>query len=112
MCKHYDCQYYTPETGTCDYMIITGVRRPCPPTDDCTEHCTNIDDMIIIRSRYTPRVVDLAAVRRMEQVYYQDMPTAELAKLARVSNKEALYWTRKVHPDSKVFENGWKRMKG
>ena len=112
MCKHYDCQYYCPETGTCDYMLITGSPRPCPPTDDCTEHCTDVSKMVIVKTRYTPRVVDLAAVRRMEQVYYENMRTEELAKLARVPRKEALYWTRKVHPESIVFESGQKRMRG
>lgn len=112
MCKHYDCQYYSPVTGTCDYMLIAGHPRGCPPTDDCDKHCTSRDEMVILRKRfYSPRVVDLEAVRRMEKYYTPDMETKDLAHLARVSVREALYWTRKVHPESAIFQNRW-RMKG
>lgn len=30
------CQYYSTHTYTCDYILITGHRRPCPPGKDCT----------------------------------------------------------------------------
>ena len=30
-CKHPDCIYRSLSTNSCDYVIITGTRRPCPP---------------------------------------------------------------------------------
>lgn len=112
MCKHYDCQYYCPDTGTCDYMLISGKPRGCAPTNDCDKHCTNPDEMVILRKRfYKPRVVDHEGIRRMEKCYVKDMETKALAFFARVSVREALYWTRKVHPDSIVLQP-WRRMKG
>ena len=105
MCKHYDCQYYSPETSSCDYMLITGVPRPCPPTDDCAEYCTDPKAVKHMRANYTPRVVNKEAIRRMEAVYKPGMETKELSKLAKVSPREALFWTRKVHPESHVFEH-------
>ena len=113
MCKHYECQYYTPETETCDYYIITGKRRGCPPTDSCDKLCTSPADMEILRKRfYTPREVNHEGIRRMEQVYLPNMKTKTLSELAQVSQKEALDWTRKVHPESIIFVGGRSRIKG
>ena len=33
-CKR--CYYYAPSTQTCDYLLITGERRPCAFGEGCT----------------------------------------------------------------------------
>jgi len=105
MCKYFDCQYYAPKTVSCDFMLISGRPRGCPADDNCEHYCTDPEDMEILRPRfYRPRIVDRDAVRRMEKVYIKNMRTEDLARLANVSVKEALDWTKKVHPDSVVFE--------
>ena len=33
-CKHYlNCRHYCAVTESCDYLINTGERRPCPAAD-------------------------------------------------------------------------------
>jgi len=32
------CKYMSRATPSCDYLLITGHRRPCPPGEGCTEH--------------------------------------------------------------------------
>lgn len=34
-CGRPDCCYCAPRTDTCDYLLIEGSRRGCPPTPDC-----------------------------------------------------------------------------
>lgn len=107
MCKHYDCYCYCPETETCDFLLITGKRRPCPATDDCTCHCTNIQDFLNLRkSFYKPRDIDHAAIRRMEKAYTPDMDTRMLSAVAHVPRIEARQWIKKINPDSYIFGEG------
>ena len=28
--------------GFCEYILVTGHRRPCPPGEDCTEKCASV----------------------------------------------------------------------
>lgn len=35
-----DCVYYACNTHTCDYILITDRRRPCPAGEWCTERYT------------------------------------------------------------------------
>lgn len=35
-CRKTRCSFYCDSTYTCDYFLITGERRPCPPGDECT----------------------------------------------------------------------------
>lgn len=35
-----DCVYYACSTRTCDYILITDRRRPCPAGEGCTERYT------------------------------------------------------------------------
>lgn len=105
MCKHYDCQYYSPATGSCDYILFTGHSRGCPATDDCYRHCIDpkkVESVVVGRKR---RQVNLAGIRRLEKEYKAKFTTRELAVVARVDPEEALLWRRKVHPESIVFEN-------
>ena len=112
MCKHYGCEYYCPKSNTCDYMLITGERRGCPPTDDCNKYCTDPAEVKAVVAGYIPRIVDWEAIHNMERVYVADMETKELARQAKVSVTEALFWTRKVHPESNVFLKATRRPKG
>ena len=105
MCKHYDCQYYSPNTESCDYILITGHSRGCLPTDDCDKHCTDPKKMEVLTVRRKRRHVDHAGIRRLEKEYRPELETKELAVVARVDRDEALLWRRKVHPESIVFEH-------
>lgn len=37
-CGHTDCCYYTPETDSCDYLLIEFRPRGCPPDADCPRY--------------------------------------------------------------------------
>jgi len=99
MCRHYECYYYAPVSESCDYMLITGKRRPCPPTDDCECLCTEFDKMERLHKYYKVRTVNFKGIEEMEKVYVPGMYAPVLASLANVSHQEALAWMRKVHPE-------------
>ena len=99
MCKHWECACYAPETETCDYMIIFGESRGCPPTDDCPKFRTNFKDVKIHIPRNRKRTVDLDAVERMRKAYNKKLTTEKMAIAARVKPHVMLSWIRKVHPE-------------
>lgn len=37
-CGHTDCCYCASRTDTCDYLLIEGRPRGCPPTSDCPRY--------------------------------------------------------------------------
>lgn len=38
MCTRTSCSFYGTNTNTCDYILITGQRRACPPGPLCTKY--------------------------------------------------------------------------
>lgn len=113
MCKHYECLYYVPDTESCDYLIISGRRRGCLPTDDCIRLCTNPKDMVIARPRfYHPRVVHKDQIERMAKEYQDGMDTKTLSEKAKVPQVEAYRWMCKVHPESPYLIKHKDRLKG
>lgn len=74
-CGRPDCCYCAPRTDTCDYLLIEGSRRGCPPTPDCP--------------RYTPagrlRLAPSDALAARIQAYADmGMNTRQIARRLRV----------------------------
>ena len=95
MCKHWECACYSPATESCDYILIFGKSRGCPPTDDWKEYRTSSKGFPASKKRY----VDLAAVARMEKAYDPNSITFKMAKKARVSINLYQSWVKKAHPE-------------
>lgn len=100
MCKHWECVCYNPRTETCDYILIFGERRGCPPTEDCAKYRTNFDDVKGFLSPLKRREVDLGMVDRMRRVYNSGITIEKMAEKAKVPSSTMLSWVRKAHPEN------------
>ncbi len=74
-CGHTDCCYCTPRTDSCDYLLIEGQPRGCPPTPDCPHYAP--------AGRLRIRESDALAAR-VQACLDMGMSTRQIARRLRV----------------------------
>lgn len=87
------CYFYGQRTETCDYLLVTGERRGCPPGPRCTRF--QAGDYIVKRRALlmTPR----QAMRhhRMKELYDKGLTDREIADLVHVAKQTVFMWRKK-----------------
>ena len=104
MCHKFGCVFYSPTTMTCDYLIITGKCRGCPPTDDCDKYRLTLGDERPLSKRFKPRKITQERLDQMEELFQKYGKNAtsvnEFCEKANLSQQLGLGYVRKVHPDA------------
>ena len=109
MCHKFGCVFYSPTTMTCDFFLITGRVRGCPPTDDCDKYRLTLGDIKPVKKGFKPRRITQKKLDEMEAIYqkYKDKVTCveEFSRETGVNRQMAHGYIRKVHPESKLLIN-------
>ena len=89
-CK--SCYYYGNTTNTCDFFLVTGVRRGCP-VEDCNRHepLSNRNKKFCLHPN--PRAADRC--RKMKQFYLQGMNDPQIAAQVGVAQQTVFMWRKK-----------------
>ena len=107
-CKHFDCLYFSPQTETCDYILITGESRKCR-SDKCDKYTIDPKEINAASKGYKPRTVDRAALARLDKAYSKDKTMEDMAKESGVNLDLVSMWARKVHPEcASKYSNSWR----
>ena len=111
MCHKYGCVFYSTNTLSCDYFLITGKLRGCPATDDCEKYRLELGDERPLYSGFKPRRCTQDKLDMLEAAYqkYGDKVSCveEFSKKAKIGRSLARGYIRKVHPDSKLVSSDW-----
>ncbi len=67
----YMCCYYARSTESCDYIFMTGKRRPCPAGKGCTERALGGRETIVNRAKWD--------TEKARQLYMQGYGISEIA---------------------------------
>lgn len=98
-CKHFDCICYSPNTDSCDYLLIFGRPRGIPG-DECNLCLRGFDDehRPIVRGA-TPRYVNRKLIAKLKKIYDPDKSLSAMAREANANKDFVVKWTRKTHPE-------------
>lgn len=86
-CEDRKCKYLSTYTYTCDYILIKGVRRPCPPGEECTawkdekaEVKKPVPPFPVKKVRKERSVINRNHFERMWKLYQQGLNDREIAE--------------------------------
>lgn len=96
MCTRSSCAFFGTNTKTCDYILITGKRRSCPPGPLCTKY-----KPVNARHRKVPQLPSTFKKDRsglytaFETMYEEGFSDQKIAEALGVSRNTVASWRRK-----------------
>lgn len=98
-CKHFDCICYSPNTDSCDYLLIFGKRRGIPG-DECHLCLKRFDEehRPIIQGA-SPRYINHKLIAKINKAYDPNKTLSAIAREAGANKDLVVKWMKKTHPE-------------
>lgn len=107
------CMYLGRDS--CDYYLLTGMRRPCPPGKGCTEYQrTSGSNSQRCHKEFMEKA--LTVTRKLEEVnagklYEDGMSDIKISKIAGVSPTSVAAWRHRTGRTPNYYAHGGKNNK-